>query len=273
VFDNIRADIRELTRNETRVLSKLGVTLLHPGLHAVLLYRAARWFHLHHLRPLAVLTSYFNSALTGAQISARAAIGKGLVVYHPHGIVIGATAVIGEFCTLVHGNVIGQLYGGGDRPVVGNYFFAGTGAKILGRLRIGDRVRVGPNAVVTQSLSDGLTVAGNPARIVRDRRSPDPESAARIADQGDSPASRAEVVQRLVGVIASSTEVGTASNAIGEDTVLLGEGIGLDSIGILYVISAIEEAFGFTIDEGDIKIWHLRTVGSLAAFIMERLSG
>jgi serine O-acetyltransferase len=272
VFENIRADVRELMCKETGALMKLGAMLLHPGLHAVLLYRASRWFHLHHLRPLAILIGYFSSVLTGAQISAHAAIGKGLVIYHPHGIVIGATAVIGEYCTLTHGNVIGQLHGRGDRPVIGNYFVAATGAKILGRIRIGNKVRVGPNAVVTQALPDGVTVAGNPARIVHDRRSPGFKSAARIAGQDASPDSHAALLQRLVSVIINSTEVATPRNAIGENTVLLGEGIGLDSIEMLHVISAVEEEFGLIIDEGALKACHLQTVESLAAFIGERLS-
>ena len=272
VFNNIRTDIRELTRRETGVLAKVGVILLNPGLHAVLLYRLARWFHLHHLRPLAVLTSYFCSVLTGAQISARATIGKGFVVSHPHGISVGATTVMGEYCTLTHGNLIGQLRGDGDRPVIGNYFVAATGAKILGRIRIGDKVRVGPNAVVMKSLPDGVTVAGNPARIVPDRRPPESRSAARISGRRASPNSRAAVLRRLVEVITNGSGVVTPRDEIGEHTVLLGGGIGLDSIEMLHVISAVEEAFGLTIDESDLDIRHLETVGSLAAFVGERLS-
>ena len=172
MFEYITADFLELTRNELSILEKMGVMLFHPGFHAVLFYRVARWFHLHGIRPIAVLVSYISSILTGAQISARAAIGKGLVIYHPHGIVVGPV-VIGEYCTLAHENLIGQLHGGGDRPVIGNRFFAGTGAKIMGRIRIGDEVFVAPNTVVTHSVGSRLTVAGNPARIIRDRGCPD----------------------------------------------------------------------------------------------------
>jgi serine O-acetyltransferase len=270
VFEFVLADIAELVRNESGALAKLGVVLLHPGLHAVLLYRMARWLHLHHLRPLAVLTSYVGSVLTGAQISARAAIGKGLVVYHPHGIVIGATAVIGEHCVLVHGNVIGQLAGGGDRPVIGSHFFAGTGAKILGKILIGDGVRVGPNTVVTESLPDGLTVVGNPSRIIHRRGaliSEQPSSESR-----DSSTDSRALVRRLVEVITSNVPVAVPADTISENTVLLGEGIGLDSIEMLHVISAIEEEFGLTLDERDLKVRNLRTLGSLAAFIKRRLA-
>jgi serine acetyltransferase/acyl carrier protein len=273
VFEYILADIYELTRNEPGLLTKLGAVFLNPGLQAVMLYRIARWLHLNHLGPLAVLTTYIGSVVTGAQISARARVGKGLVIYHPHGIVIGATAVIGDYCTLVHGNVIGQLYGGGDRPVIGHHFVAGSGAKMLGRIRIGNKVRVAPNSVVTQSLPDGLTVAGNPVRIIRDRRVPAADAPAPAEVQGRAGGAHTAVVGRLVEVIANSATVVTKSNgAIGENTLLLGEGIGLDSIEMLHLISAVEEEFGLTLDERDLRMWNLQTVGSLAAFIEMRLA-
>jgi serine O-acetyltransferase len=104
--------------------------------------------------------------LTGAQLSPRAIIGKGLVIYHPHGMVIGANTVIGDFCTLMQTNVIGQHRGGGDRPKIGDHFYAGAGAKILGKITIGNHVRVGANAVVLQSLPDNVTAVGIPAKIV-----------------------------------------------------------------------------------------------------------
>jgi len=269
VFEYVRADIGELTRRETSALAKLGVILLNPGLHAVLLYRLARWLHDLRLRPLALVTSYFSSALTGAQISARATIGPGLVIYHPHGIAIGATTVIGAHCTLIHANLIGQRIGTGDRAVIGDDFVAATGAKIIGRVRIGDRVRVGPNAVITRSIPHGVTVAGNPAKIVRDRGAPDSRSAAHSALQANSDA----VLQRVVKAIASGSGVTTFNGSLGAETVLLGAGVGLDSIEMLHLISAVEEEFGLTIDEGGIETRHLRTVGSLAAFIREQNPG
>jgi serine O-acetyltransferase len=269
VFEHVQTDIGELTRREPHALAKLGVILLNPGLHAVLLYRAARWLHLHHLSPLALLTCYLSSALTGAQISARASIGPGLVIYHPHGIAIGATAVIGRYCTLTHANLIGQRLGNGDRAVIGDHFSAATGAKVIGRVHIGDRVRVGPNAVVTQSLPDGVTVAGNPAKIIRDVGASDSRSAALsvVASASDA------VVQRVVKAIANGSGVTTLSGALGAETVLLGGGVGLDSIEMLHVISAVEDEFGLTIDEGGIDTRHLRTVGSLAAFIRGQMPG
>jgi len=81
------------------------------------------------------------------------------------------------------------------------------------------------------------------------------------------------VLQRVVKAIANGSGVTTLGGALGAETVLLGGGVGLDSIEMLHLISAVEEEFGLTIDEGGIETRHLRTVGSLAAFIREQMPG
>jgi serine O-acetyltransferase len=179
MFENIKADIRRLTDQESGLVVKFGVVFFNLGLHAVLLYRLSRWLYLHHLGPLSVVITYLSSVFTGAQISRGAAIGKGLVIYHPQGTVIGPTA-IGDYCTLMQSNVIGQLRGGGDRPIIGDHFYAGAGAKILGSIQIGHHVRVGSNAVVIESLPDGVTAIGVPAKII------DPGEAGRGRVQSDT---------------------------------------------------------------------------------------
>jgi serine O-acetyltransferase len=166
MFERVKFDFKRLIDQEPNMPTKLAGLLFNPGFHAVLLYRLAHWFSTHHLGAIALIVSYLNAVVTGAQISARAVIGKGLVIYHPHGMVIGGTAVIGDFCTLTQGNVIGQHRGGGDRPTISDHFYAGVGAKILGNIRIGHHVRVGANAVVLQSLPDCVTAIGLPAKIV-----------------------------------------------------------------------------------------------------------
>src|SRR5215467_2916319 len=112
MFENIRIDIARLISQEPNLLLKFAVVFFNLGLHAVLLYRLSRWLYLHHLGPLSIVVTYFNSIFTGAQISRAASIGKGLVLYHPQGTVIGATTVIGSYCTLMQSNVVGQRRGG-----------------------------------------------------------------------------------------------------------------------------------------------------------------
>lgn len=271
MWEFVRADIHRMTHKEKGILAKLGSILFHPGLHAVLLYRLSRWLYLHHMPLLAPPIGYISAGLTGAQISPRATIGKGLAIYHPYGVVIGATAVIGENCTLVQGNVIGQLYGGGDRPTIGNNFTAGAGAKILGRIRIGDNVKIGPNALVVRSLPNGVTVAAEPARIAL---GPGAETHARASRVGEraSAVSPDGTLQRVKSVLATVVDISPGADSISEDTLLLDEGIGLNSIEVLSLISAIEEEFQLTIDEGEVSVSQLKTVGSLVTFIEERTS-
>lgn len=270
MLDEIRTDIQRLIAPEKNLLAKLGGTLVNLGLHAVLLYRLSRWLWLHRLRPFAVVVSYFNSVFTGAQLSPRAVIGKGLVIYHPHGTVIGAGVVIGDYCTLVHGNVIGQHFGEGDRPVIGDDFYAGTGAKMLGRIRIGDRVRVGANAVVVKSLPDGAVVRTTPLQRISGFR-----SSPRVPDD-TTRAFRYTILDRLVPLLKATvdmlaTENMPATDSITESTVLLGEGLDLASVEVLCLIGAIEEEFNLTVDDDEVDISHFKTVGSLVSFIQERL--
>jgi serine O-acetyltransferase len=265
MLESVRADVRRMTAQEPGLASKIGLFFFHPGLQAVLFYRLARWLLLNHLGPLAVVVSYVSSVLTGAQISPRAVIGKGLRIYHPSGVVIGAGAIVGEHCTLSHGNMIGTFAGDEERPVIGNNFSAATGAKILGKITVGDFVRVSPNSVVITSLPDNVVATGVPARILL-REQADAASAA--PGEGKPPA--ADTVERLVDLLRRNVEAVPLPASMDGSTALLGEGIGLDSVEILKLVCAIEEEFDLTIDEGDLTAARFKTVDSLAGFIQEK---
>ena len=266
MFGHIRADFEALTRKQAGLVPKLVTVAVHSGFHSVLLYRLSRWCYMHRMRAFSILVNYVCSILTGAQISHAAEIGKGLVIYHPHGIVVGSTAVLGEYCVLVHGNVIGQRLGGGDRPLIGDRFYAATGAKILGRVRIGNDVRVGANSVVLDALPDGVTVAGNPARIERIQEATNDTMVRRSPETRDH-----AVLPRVLAAIARSAET-LAAGEIGRDTRLLGEGVGVDSLDILRIVSEIEAEFDVTLDESRLQPASMRTVGTLAAMIEELIS-
>lgn len=267
MFEFIRADIDKMIASERKAILKVGVLLFNPGLHAVLLYRLARWLFLYHMQPFAVLVTYLNSVLTGAQISYRATIGKGLTIYHPQGTVIGATAVIGSNCTLTHGNLIGQAYGGDDRPTIGDNFYAATGAKIMGKISIGHNVRVGANAVILNSLTDGAIVAALSAKIILGAGSDD-----RVTHQAAPSADREAIQQRLVPLLRSAVSLHNAVDSINQSTRLLGEGIGVDSLELLKVVTAVEQEFGLTIDDGELQLSDFQTVGSLVTFIQKQVS-
>ncbi len=134
----------------------------HPGLRACLAYRLAHLFWgARGLRPLAWLFKRLGSALSGAEIHPAAAIGPGLHLPHPTGVVIGPTVVIDGPATVFQQVTLGPRGapgGPGSGPRLGPYASIYPGARVLGKIRIGARAQVGPNCVVYRDLPDGSTV-------------------------------------------------------------------------------------------------------------------
>jgi len=149
--------------------SALEVLLLYPGVHAVVGYRIAHFFHTIRLRFVARAVSQFTRFLTGIEIHPGATIGKGLFIDHGSGIVIGETAVLGNYCMLYQGVTLGGTGKdtGKRHPTLGNDVLVGAGAKILGPVEIGSHCKIASGAVVLTDLPRYATAAGVPARVVR----------------------------------------------------------------------------------------------------------
>ena len=121
-------------------------------------------------RKLAVLRHRFWSAVSGADIPINSMIGGGLLIPHPNGIVIHPGARIGPNCLLFQQVTIGDANG---VPTIGGHVDIGAGAKILGRIHVGDHARIGANAVVLTDVPAGATMVGIPARPVKPRQQAD----------------------------------------------------------------------------------------------------
>lgn len=111
----------------------------------------------------AVLRHRFWSVVTGAEIPLDCKIGGGLLIPHPNGIVIHPEAEIGPNCLLFQQVTIGAA---GGVPRLGGHVDVGAGAKLVGKMVIGDHARIGANSVVTCDVASGETVVGIPARTV-----------------------------------------------------------------------------------------------------------
>ena len=109
----------------------------------------------------------FISILSGVEIWLDSEIEESLLIAHYGGVYILAN--IGQNCTIAQQVVIGYKGAGQGpgTPTLGNNVYLGAGAKIIGKVVIGNSVRVGANAVVTKDVPDNATVVGVPARIVR----------------------------------------------------------------------------------------------------------
>jgi serine O-acetyltransferase len=91
-------------------------------------------------------------------------IGGGLYIAHPNGCVIHAKK-IGRNCSIISNVTIG-MRNRWEFPTIGDNVFIGSGARILGGIKVGNNVRIGANAVVIHDVPDNCTVVGIPARII-----------------------------------------------------------------------------------------------------------
>jgi serine O-acetyltransferase len=109
-----------------------------------------------------------SSRVFAVDIHPAARMGKGIMLDHATEIVIGETAVVGDNCSMLHGVTLGGTGNErGDRhPKIGCGVMMGSGAKILGNIKIGDCVRVAAGSVVVQDVPSRRTVAGVPARDI-----------------------------------------------------------------------------------------------------------
>jgi len=109
-------------------------------------------------------------ALSGLDFVPGAEVGPGLLMHHPHGIVIGGGTVVGAGCTLLQHVTLGERFADGrpphDYPQVGDGVTIGAGACVLGRVRVGDGAVIGANAVVLSDVRVGGVAVGSPARVL-----------------------------------------------------------------------------------------------------------
>ena len=169
MFENIKEDIRMVKEKDPAARTSLEVVLAYSGLHAVIFHRIAHWFYLKKFFLAARLISQFSRFLTGIEIHPGAKIGKGLLIDHGSGVVIGETAEIGDNCLIYQGVTLGGTgkEHGKRHPTLGNNVMVGSGARVLGPFKVGDNAKIAANAVVLEEVPENSTAVGVPARIVK----------------------------------------------------------------------------------------------------------
>ncbi len=168
---SLREHIQAIKREDPAAKSSLEILLCYPGLHAVTFHRLAHWFYRQKWYVAARFISQWSRFLTGIEIHPGAKIGKRLFIDHGSGVVIGETAEVGDDVLLYQGVTLGGT--GNERgkrhPTLGNRVVVGTGASVLGNIRLDDDVRVGAGSVVVNSVPQSSTVVGIPGRVVKAR--------------------------------------------------------------------------------------------------------
>jgi cysteinyl-tRNA synthetase len=168
-FHDIKRDLHAVFERDPAARNTLEVILAYPGFHAIFIHRISHSLWKLKIPVLPRLLSHIARFLTGIEIHPAAKIGAGFFIDHGMGVVIGETTEIGEEVLLYQGVTLGGTgkEKGKRHPTLGNHVVVGTGAKILGPIKIGDYVKIGANSVVLKSVPDYSVVVGVPGKIIK----------------------------------------------------------------------------------------------------------
>jgi len=204
MFAVIREQFDTIFREDPAAKSRLEIVLCYPGFHAILLHRIAHRLYKANVPLLPRLISQISRFLTGIEIHPGATIGRRFFIDHGMGVVIGETTEIGDDVLLYQGVTLGGTGNeqGKRHPTIGNNVVIGTGAKVLGSIRVGNNVKIGAGSVVVRSVPDYSTVVGIPGRIVRMRN-----VAGGVLDHGQLPDPEGQEIDELKERVAALEEI------------------------------------------------------------------
>ncbi|MEM1393478.1 MAG: serine O-acetyltransferase [Cyanobacteria bacterium P01_D01_bin.116] len=161
-------DFRIIFERDPAARNWLEVLFCYPGFHALCLHRLAHWLYHCKIGLIPRLISHFARFISGIEIHPAAQIGKGVFIDHGMGVVIGETAIVGDYTLIYQGVTLGGTgkENGKRHPTIGKNAVIGAGAAVLGNIQIGDRVRIGASSVVLRDIPSGCTVVGIPGRPI-----------------------------------------------------------------------------------------------------------
>src|SRR3954447_18331188 len=171
VAGELRRDVQAAWERDpaAKGVSSAEVLAAWPGVHALLSHRVAHALHGARVPLAPRALAYLSRSLTGIEIHPAAQVGDGLFIDHGNGVVIGETADVGENVTMYQGVTLGGTgFATGKRhPTVEDNVTIGSGAKLLGPIRIGHGSKIGANSVVIHDVPPHSTVVGVPGHPVR----------------------------------------------------------------------------------------------------------
>ena len=167
--------LESIKKRDPAAKSIIGIILTYPGVKAVLLHKVSRFFHLAGFELIGRIISQITRFFTGVEIHPGSKIGKNLFIDHGMGVVIGETSEIGDNVTIYHAVTLGGSSPSIDserqrhekrHPTIGNDVVIGSGAQIIGPIKVGNGARIAANAVVVKDVPNNATMIGIPAKAV-----------------------------------------------------------------------------------------------------------
>jgi len=166
--EDFRADLAAVFDRDPACSRYIDPLLYFKGFHALATHRFAHALWHDGRKDFALFLQSQSSRTFGVDIHPAARFGRGIMLDHATGIVVGETAVVGHNCSFLHAVTLGGSgKETGDRhPKIGEGVLIGAGAKVLGNIEVGDGSRVAAGSVVLASVPAHVTVAGVPAKVV-----------------------------------------------------------------------------------------------------------
>jgi len=167
--------IRELCMFVREDWAANGRDWTKPGFRALVVYRFGVWRMSLHSKvsraPFSMLYRFFFRRVRnryGIEFPYSVKAGRGIVIEHQGAIVVHGNAQLGDGCIIRQGVTLGNknLNAPFDAPILGCGVNVGAGAKVLGKVRVGDFALIGANAVVVSDVPEGCIAVGIPARII-----------------------------------------------------------------------------------------------------------
>ena len=168
--------IKSIKERDPAAKSTLSIVLTYPGVKAIFLHQIANFFHVAGFDLIARIISQTSRFFTGIEIHPKAKIGKNLFIDHGMGVVIGETSEIGNNVTIYHAVTLGGSSPSVDserqrhekrHPTIGDDVVIGSGAQIIGPIKVGKCARIAANAVVVKDVPDNATMVGIPAKAIK----------------------------------------------------------------------------------------------------------
>ncbi len=167
--------LESIKKRDPAAKSILSIILTYPGVKAVFFHKIANFFFKAGFDLIARIISQTIRFFTGIEIHPGAKIGKNLFIDHGMGVVIGETSEIGNNVTIYHAVTLGGSSPSIDserqrhekrHPTIGDDVVIGSGAQIIGPIKVGNNSRIAANAVVVKDVPENATMVGVPAKVV-----------------------------------------------------------------------------------------------------------
>ena len=168
--------LESIKKRDPAAKSILSIILTYPGVKAVFFHQISNFFYKAGFDLIARIISQTVRFFTGIEIHPGAKLGKNLFIDHGMGVVIGETSEVGDNVTIYHAVTLGGSSPSIDsekqrqekrHPTIGHDVVIGSGAQIIGPVKVGDNSRIAANAVVVKDVPENATMVGIPAKAVK----------------------------------------------------------------------------------------------------------